>query len=121
MNTADRSLAMVDYALRRRFGFIGLKPDYEILKTLLLKIDTDETFVEQFAKNLETFNSKIRENHSLGSGFEIGHSYFVKDKNFDLAKLEFIWEFEISPLLEEYFYDDRDEIETLHQILINNL
>jgi 5-methylcytosine-specific restriction protein B len=121
MNTADRSLAMVDYALRRRFGFISLKPDYKILKKLLQSNGSKNTFIDTLITNLSTVNEKIAANPSLGSGFEIGHSYFVKEKNLDLQKLEAIWEFEIMPLLEEYFYEDLEEVENLRKILFDNL
>lgn len=121
MNTADRSLAMVDYALRRRFGFISLKPNYEILKKLLQSNGSKNTFIDTLITNLSTVNEKIAANPSLGSGFEIGHSYFVKEENLDLQKLEAIWEFEIMPLLEEYFYEDVEEVKNLRILLFNML
>jgi len=121
MNTADRSLAMVDYALRRRFDFINLKPDYEIMTNLLMSNGCEDAFASQLADNLKKVNQIISDNHSLGSGFEIGHSYFVKEKNFDISTLEDVWEFKLLPLLEEYFYDNQEEIDSIHKELFRNL
>jgi hypothetical protein len=122
MNTADRSLAMVDYALRRRFGFIDLKPDYEILRKLLKNNGSDNGFINQFTANLQKLNDRIEDpSLALGSGFEIGHSYFVKELKLDKTKLDLIWEFELSQLLDEYLYDNREEKENLYKILFDGL
>lgn len=120
MNTADRSLAMVDYALRRRFSFITLRTDYEII-TKILEKKKCKLDINILVKNIENLNKQIVDNLSLGKGFEIGHSYFIKDENLDIYKLRSIWDYDICPLLEEYFIEDTSEIENLNNILFNNL
>lgn len=77
MNTADRSLAMIDYALRRRFSFFELEPGFESKGFSDYKAAMDnETFDELISKVIE-LNESIRRDKSLGKGFCIGHSYFA--------------------------------------------
>ena len=114
MNTADRSLAIIDYALRRRFAFIDFDPAF----------DSDGFKKKQEAINKDNYNSLIDvikglNNHiendsSLGKGFRIGHSYFVPSENeiVDDDWLKDIIKYEIEPLLEEYWFDNPDEIKT---------
>lgn len=121
MNTADRSLAMIDYALRRRFSFFEMQPAFK-----------NDKFREIFkGKNLENvvekiieLNNKICEDASLGKGFCIGHSYFcnLKDDNEETLKetLQNIIDYEIAPMLKEYWFDDIQEynkaIESLKEL-----
>ncbi|MBK9145174.1 MAG: AAA family ATPase [Candidatus Melainabacteria bacterium] len=101
MNTADRSIALVDYAIRRRFAFIKLKPDYELMRTYLARQGYD---ADRLIKVLEEINREINdENLSLGP------SYFLVD---DLkGRIGEIWKTEIEPYLEECFFDRLDRIE----------
>lgn len=111
MNTADRSLAIIDYALRRRFSFVQVLPAYDSPK-----------FIEDFNNNfngpytevmgvIKELNQDIKNDPSLGEGFEIGHSYFCLEKmsdgrkhdKFDVAR---ILQYEIRPLITEYWFDD---------------
>ena len=97
MNTADRSIALVDHALRRRFAFIPLRPKFEILRKHHAKTGFP---IENLIKVLSKLNAQIGD-----PNFEVGISFFVGeslDLNLDLGN---IWEMEIEPYLEEYFFD----------------
>ena len=113
MNTADRSLALIDYALRRRFSFIRIEPAFEsqkFLKNFSEKFDSDYLNIIDIIKKI---NDAIENDKSLGSGFKIGHSYFcpnLKDRKGNKKDLEDIIKYEIIPLLEEYWYDDEDTL-----------
>lgn len=109
MNTADRSLAMVDYALRRRFSFYNLKPGFasDGFKAYQENVD-----IENFNTLIDTvveLNEEIKNDESLGEGFVIGHSYFSNIKSYE--QLEFIIDYEIIPLLKEYWFDEADKVE----------
>jgi hypothetical protein len=101
MNTADRSIALVDYALRRRFAFIRLVPDYEVLT----KAHADASFdVSGLVKTLKELNNQIGDPH-----YEVGISFFLVD-NLE-NEVEDIWRMEIEPYLEEYFFDNLSKAE----------
>ena len=119
MNTADRSLVTMDYALRRRFAFVPLKPDYDLLRNLLAT--RASVNVETLVSNLERINKRIAGTASLGSGFEIGHSYFLKDETLSLQTLEVIWETELKPLVDDYFFDAPDEVKRFEKQFFENL
>lgn len=80
MNTADRSLALVDYALRRRFAFVNLEPLFgsSTFVDLLEARGTDPVLAKAVAARLMELNQTIAEEHNLGPGFRIGHSYFCR-------------------------------------------
>jgi 5-methylcytosine-specific restriction protein B len=109
MNTADRSLAIVDYALRRRFAFITLQPDYgNNFRSFLASKGLTAGMVEHICSAVTKVNSKIKEDINLGAGFQIGHSYFC---TFTTNEDENKWwneilSFELKPLLEEIWFDD---------------
>ena len=111
MNTADRSLAMVDYALRRRFAFVPLKPAYgnELFIQYLLDSGVDEQVVHLIDQRLRSLNRSIREDvQNLGPGFEIGHSYFVPtgdETSLDEPWYRAILRTQVLPLLREYWFD----------------
>lgn len=114
MNTADRSLAMVDYALRRRFAFYHVSPKFNSKKFsewLRNKNGLKDDDINKIITKMNKVNASIVED--LNNGFEIGHSYFVD--TIDPAKFEQsydeIKEYEIIPLIEEYFIDDDSKIE----------
>lgn len=109
MNTADRSLAIVDYALRRRFAFITLQPDYgNNFRSFLASKGLTAGMVEHICSAVTKVNSKIKEDINLGEGFQIGHSYFCTfTTNVDENKWwNEILSFELKPLLEEIWFDD---------------
>ena len=107
MNTADRSLAIVDYALRRRFAFETLKPAYrnEKFREFLLEAEVDAELVDRIDERLSELNEQIRNDKDLGAGFEIGHSYFVPEDAADEQWYASIVDTQIAPLLREYWFD----------------
>ena len=122
MNTADRSLAMVDYALRRRFAFIDLYPKFNEKFKQYLNTKIDLGIINKIISNFDLLNSKIEKDKNLGPGFQIGHSYFCNLENSENSGEWYrnIIIHEIAPLLREYWFDDLDtakkEIELLRAI-----
>ncbi len=124
MNVADRSLAMVDYALRRRFAFVTLHPQYEsrlFQQWLLDRLMPPET-VELITARMDALNREIREDPLLGENYQVGHSYFCpKGDNF--AGLDDAWYLsivatEIAPLLKEYWFDNPQRAdEVIHKLM----
>jgi len=123
MNTADRSLAMVDYALRRRFVFYTLEPQFHSakFKSHLLANSVSERLVEKIINRFSSLNDTIAGDEKyLGSGYKIGHSYFCPDS--DMINPNDGWynrviQFEIEPLLKEYWFDNleraKNEVDSL--------
>ncbi|MEX0599306.1 MAG: AAA family ATPase, partial [Rhodothermales bacterium] len=111
MNTADRSLAMVDYALRRRFGFIDLEPAFrkDAFRDFLLNEGVPSEIVKRIKERMGALNDAIGEDRkNLGPGYEIGHSYFVpsgEEENLDETWYQAVVDTEIAPLLREYWFD----------------
>ncbi len=102
MNSTDRSIALVDYALRRRFAFVELSPQPDLLR--------DKVVGSLSLKDLlEKINEKIRQ--ELGRDFEIGHSYFLNVN--DKESLHSTWYYQIVPLLHEYFYTSPEALERI--------
>lgn len=109
MNTADRSLAMIDYALRRRFSFFNIAPAFES-KGFVDKVKTyNGTEINALLTVIKDLNNDIKE--SLGEGFCIGHSYLCFEKTCSDKDLLSVVECEIIPLLEEYWFDKKDHAE----------
>ncbi len=113
MNTADRSLALMDFALRRRFAFYRINPlfEEEKFKTYAQSIP----YLNDIIPFIKKLNDKIKDDESLGEGFMIGHSYFSNFKEKESQeeiknKLELILEYEIEPMLKEYWYDEKDKL-----------
>lgn len=112
MNTADRSIAIVDYALRRRFTFINLYPDYDVLKNYLESFDLP---YESLIEVLKDINGEIND-----PNYFLGISYFMTDGRRLRADLPDIWRGEIEPYLEEYFYDTPEKARMYrHEVLIS--
>ena len=101
MNTADRSIALLDIALRRRFNFIEMPPKYNLLKTINCK--EGEINLQDLLKAINT-----RIEFLLDKDHLIGHSYFINIKTFE--DLKEVFKNSIMPLLQEYFYDDFEKI-----------
>lgn len=116
MNTADRSLAIVDYALRRRFAFITLHPEYgESFRAFLRSKGISELLAEHIISSVTKLNQKIKSDTNLGEGFQIGHSYFCTYKD-DIDENRWwseIIKFEIKPLLEEIWFDDLSQVDDI--------
>lgn len=118
MNTADRSLAMMDYALRRRFCFFDIEPAFEkdSFKSFLESHIMDKSIVKRIIEYMSALNKKIADvgKSGLGKGFCIGHSYFCTPPTKNETELDWynsIIDYEISPLLNEYWWDAPDEAE----------
>lgn len=111
MNTADRSLAMMDYALRRRFAFFNIPPAFDNSKFIDYINQQDSEKLNRLVSCVKSLNEAIREDPSLGEGVCIGHSYFCPaNKPFDDNMLHNIVEYELIPLLKEYWYDEPEKV-----------
>ncbi len=114
MNTADRSLAMIDYALRRRFSFFPMEPGFESdgFKKYLSELNDDTLYA--LIDVVIALNKAITDDPSLGAGFCIGHSYFCGQKpgnEEDLAGwMTSVVDYDIVPMLEEYWFDEPDKV-----------
>jgi len=123
MNTADRSLALVDYALRRRFAFFNLTPqlDSDKFEDSILQAGGSLNLVTKIRDRIGALNQLIsNERRDLGPGFEIGHSYFCPT---GLISSDDVWytnviNTEIKPLIEEYWFDSPEKVDTLTEQLL---
>ncbi|MGX0966092.1 MoxR-like ATPase [Bradyrhizobium japonicum] len=125
MNTADRSLSIVDYALRRRFSFISLEPMFgsQQFKRFLVSRGVPEATVDLLVTRMQALNQAIGNDRSnLGPGYRIGHSFFVppQDFEYDAAWYRRVIETEVYPLLEEYWFDDPDKADSWRERLLQN-
>jgi len=110
MNTADRSIALVDHALRRRFAFLPLYPNFNILK----EFHKDNDFpIKSLIEILEKLNTEIDDKH-----YHIGITFFLNKKLKD--NIEDIWKMEIEPYLEEYFYDQPEKAKEFNWVRIKD-
>lgn len=112
MNTADRSLAMLDYALRRRFSFFTMKPGFNTIGFQTYQDSLKSDAFKKLISCIKQLNSKIAADISLGEGFCIGHSYFcgLTAKTATVQTLTSIIEYELIPLLKEYWFDEPEKI-----------
>ncbi len=117
MNTADRSLAMIDYALRRRFSFFDMDPGFDsegfIKYQEAFANDTFNTLIDR----IKELNREIANDKSLGKGFCIGHSYFCNTKECTDEWMQDVVDFDILPMLAEYWFDDTDKLQRWENIL----
>ncbi len=110
MNTADRSLAMLDYALRRRFAFFELEPGFETVGFKKYQQTLNNKQFNDLIACVKELNSAIKDDENLGSGFCIGHSYFCNLKEITVEMLSDIIDTELIPLLKEYWFDEPDKV-----------
>ena len=121
MNTADRGLALVDYALRRRFAFYTMTPALDHPRFIADIASQNNIRLPPLVDAVKNINNKIKDDPSLGQGFCIGHSYFAGNGKLSDRDVSAIVEYEIIPLLQEYWFDPSDEdkledaIETLRE------
>ena len=108
MNTADRSLAMLDFALRRRFAFFELKPGFDSDGFKEYQSHLKNEKFDALINTVKHLNEIIASDESLGEGFCIGHSYFCNliPNSIDQQVLSSIVEYELIPLLKEYWFDE---------------
>ena len=111
MNTADRSLAMIDYALRRRFSFFDMEPGFESEGFIHYQNGFSNDTFNSLVERMKELNQEIMKDKSLGKGFCIGHSYFCNMDVCSEESLKDVVEFDILPMLSEYWFDDSTKLQ----------
>ncbi len=112
MNTADRSLAMIDYALRRRFGFFQVKPAFDSAQFTEYGEELHSEAFDRVIDSIKKLNKDIKDDTSLGEGFQIGHSYFCNMEPDTISdELRSVINYDILPTLKEYWYDNQEKVE----------
>ena len=111
MNTADRSLALIDYALRRRFAFYEMEPAFSSEGFRNYQTTIQNSKFDVLIKIVEDLNKEISEDTSLGKGFRIGHSYFCTSDIVNDSWLSDVVEYELLPLLNEYWFDEPTKVD----------
>ena len=117
MNTADRSLAMIDYALRRRFCFFEMEPGFNSDGFKTYQADFDNETFNTLIERIKELNKEIAADSSLGSGFCIGHSYFCGQKECTDEWMMEVVEYDILPMLSEYWFDEATKLQRWENIL----
>lgn len=121
MNTADRSLAILDYALRRRFAFFEMTPSFEMEGFKRYQSEFSSSKFDALIECIRMLNKEITNDESLGAGFNIGHSYFCNLSHVNETILSNIIEYEIIPLLNEYWFDEPENVHFWSQKLRDTL
>lgn len=116
MNTADRSLALIDYALRRRFAFFEFQPGFQTEGFKKHQASVDNKKFDALVEVVNAMNRAISDDNSLGEGFQIGHSYFTESA-VDDEWLSGLVEFELIPLIKEYWFDEPPKVQQWEQKL----
>lgn len=111
MNTADRSLALIDYALRRRFSFFTMEPGFDTDGFKKYQQKLNSPVFDKLIDRVKDLNDEILKDDSLGSGFCIGHSYFCNLDTCTNEVLLDIVDFDILPMLNEYWFDEPSKVE----------
>ena len=119
MNTADRSLAMIDYALRRRFSFVSMSPGFDSEGFKEYQKPLHNELFDHLITVVISLNEDIKKDESLGEGFCIGHSYFcgMKKEDCTLSRLQQIVKYDLIPTLEEYWFDNKEKLRSWKQKL----
>lgn len=112
MNTADRSIAMIDYALRRRFSFFDVKPAFDSEQFEGMRESAENEKYDNLIECVKNLNKEIAADDSLGEGFCIGHSYFCFEENEAINNewLKSVVEYDVIPLLKEYWFDEPEKV-----------
>lgn len=110
MNTADRSLAMLDYALRRRFAFFDITPAFNSNGFRAYRTKVNNLKFDHLIEKVEQLNEVIASDDSLGEGFCIGHSYFCTKATINDEWIKSVVEYELIPLLKEYWFDEPSKV-----------
>ena len=111
MNTADRSLAMIDYALRRRFSFYEMEPGFNSDGFIAYQKSLDNETFDTLIDRIKELNREITADNSLGKGFCIGHSYFCNQEECTDEWMMEVVEYDIIPMLSEYWFDEREKLQ----------
>lgn len=117
MNTADRSLAMIDYALRRRFSFFDIEPGFDSVGFTKYQQSLNNDTLAVLVSKVQELNKEITMDKSLGKGFCIGHSYFCGQTECTEEWMQAIVEYDILPMLSEYWFDDMNKLQRWENIL----
>lgn len=117
MNTADRSLAMIDYALRRRFSFFEVEPGFASEGFAKYQQSLNNETLNELVSRVVELNKEIAQDRSLGKGFCIGHSYFCGQNTCTDEWLRSIVDYDILPMLSEYWFDDSIKLQRWDNIL----
>jgi 5-methylcytosine-specific restriction protein B len=117
MNTADRSLAMIDYALRRRFSFFDIEPGFDSEGFRRYQASLNNETLNKLVERVKDLNKEIAADKSLGKGFCIGHSYFCGQDACTDEWLGSIVNYDILPMLSEYWFDDTTKLQRWENIL----
>ena len=117
MNTADRSLAMIDYALRRRFSFFDIEPGFDSEGFMKYQEELNNETFSLLVSKMKELNKEISLDKSLGKGFCIGHSYFCGQTECSDEWLHAIVDYDILPMLSEYWFDDTGKLQRWENIL----
>ena len=117
MNTADRSLAMIDYALRRRFSFFDMEPGFDSEGFRQYQASLNNETLNALVERVKDLNKEIAADKSLGKGFCIGHSYFCGQDTCTDEWLDSIVNYDILPMLSEYWFDDTVKLQRWENIL----
>ncbi len=117
MNTADRSLAMIDYALRRRFSFFEVEPGFDSEGFIRYQNGLNDETLNELINRVKDLNREISLDKSLGKGFCIGHSYFCGRDVCTEEWLHSIVDYDILPMLSEYWFDDANKLQRWENIL----
>jgi 5-methylcytosine-specific restriction protein B len=117
MNTADRSLAMIDYALRRRFSFFEVEPGFDSDGFIQYQNGLNNETLNELVARVKDLNKEISLDKSLGKGFCIGHSYFCGRDVCTEEWLHSIVDYDILPMLSEYWFDDATKLQRWENIL----
>lgn len=122
MNTADRSLALIDYALRRRFSFFSMEPGFPSAGFKKYQESLKNETLDELILKIGELNKQIES--EFGPGFCIGHSYFCGQKTCTSEWMRSVVDYEIIPMLEEYWFDDKSKVlkwaNALEEIVASN-
>ena len=120
MNTADRSLALIDYALRRRFSFFDMEPGFDSEGFGKYQAGLENETFDALIDRIRELNRDIAQDKALGKGFCIGHSYFCGLKGPEDCTTEWmrdVVDYDILQMLSEYWFDDETKLQRWENIL----
>ena len=109
MNSEDRSAGVLDFAFRRRFSHFHFEPDCTVLQSWLEKRykNSEKVDIPKVVRLFKFLNKKLKEEDT---NFQVGHSYFMRDDLLSDTGIEKLWKFEITPLLNEHFFHEKNRI-----------
>ena len=110
MNTADRSLSLIDYALRRRFSFVDMEPGFDTEGFINYQKHLSNNYLNNLVELIKELNKDILEDKTLGKGFCLGHSYFCNIDECTIDLLKDIVDFDILPMINEYWFDENEKL-----------